>query len=207
MARDSFRRRTVHELEQLPIRETRQLEPPLQYLSEETRLEEPPYRYSLIRDTRNPPQPTRVTYREFDGKRWNVIPIYSITYLIEPMERAAIEANARGDRANALLLIHSLLEILMRSDQVAEYRNEDTFAEVAGKFRRRLIERALPGVDADALHRRILAVNQKRNDVVHSHLVRYGLEPTNERLAPAEFEDWHRTYDDTLHAVFEYLSL
>jgi len=205
--RDNFRRYRVVELEALPTKQARPLTPPLDYLVEEEKVEDLPYRYSLIRDTRPNPIPTRVAYRELVGGHWTIIPVYSISYLIDPMERAAIDANGRGDRVNSLLLLHALLEILMRSDPVAEYGTTDGFAKVAEVFKARLVDRDLPGVDPDTLYDRIRAVNEKRNDVIHSLLVRYGLEGTNARLTQQEFEVWKAAYDDTFGAVSEYVSL
>jgi hypothetical protein len=207
--RDNFHRYSVAQLEAMPgTMPPRRLDPPLDYLLEEVKLEDPPYRYSLVKDTRKPPVVrTRVIYRELIDERWEVVPIYSLSYLIDPMERAAIEANERGDRVTALLLLHGLLEILMRSDPVANYGQGDRFVDVAKEFSRRLADRALPGVDSDALKAGLLAVNEKRNDVIHSLLIRYGLEGTNAKLSHADFEAWKRTYDATLESVMEFVSL
>jgi len=95
----------------------------------------------------------------------------------------------------------------MRADPLGNYRPGDGFAAVAMEFRRRLLERLLPGVDGDALHTRLTALNDKRNDVVHVHLVRDGYAKTNESLSAEDFAEWKQTYEQVLQAVFEYLSL
>lgn len=209
--RDVFRRRTVAELEALPTIGSAQplgLVAPLNSLVEELKIEGLPFRYSLIRDTRRPPMlPTRVAYRRHDGQEWEIVPVSSIGFLIQPMEQAARAANARGDRLTALLLTHALLELMMRADPVAKYRHEDTFGRVLEEFRRRLRERDLPGVDVAALSGRIRAVNDRRNDVLKVQLLRDGYEATLASLTPADFETWMQAYDETLNAVIEFVSL
>jgi len=95
-ARDKFKRYTVKDLEKRPALHSRRLDPPLDLLVEDLKLEEHGYRYSIIRDTRVPANPPRVACRKFDGQRWAIIPMYSITYLIDPSERAAIDANEQA---------------------------------------------------------------------------------------------------------------
>jgi hypothetical protein len=206
MTRDRFRPYSAEELQALPTIEQRQLGPPLDSYVRQLKREEHGYRYSIVWNIKHSEDVTVVLVEELVHCDWRPILSRSIMETIDPSERAAIEAAERGDYVLALLLLHALVEGLMRADPLLRSRERDAFHGVAVAFRRRLLNRIWDPDDADRIFARLRELNDKRNDVIHVYLWRDGLARTNERLAD-QFQVWKKTYDEVLLSVFEYLSL
>jgi len=204
--RDPFKRPTVEELEALPTIRARNLDPPLHLFVIEVKQEEHGYQYCLVRDTRRPEMPARVVVLEHRAGEWTTVHPLSLTRVVDGSERAAMEAADRGNHVLALLLVHAIIEAMMRADPLLRPRDRDGFAGVALAFKRRLIERAIPSIDPEDLHARLTKLNGVRNNVVHLWLGLHGLEGTNERLA-GQFAEWKDTYYRVIIVVMEYMSM
>jgi len=190
---------SLADLAKLPTLAVTRPFPGLDSVVEELKCEKAQYSYSIVRDTASHSViRTRIFYRRLRDNEWLPVNSYSQEFL--PIEREAAEANDRGDRVTALVLLHALVEKAIRADPGADYKTGGTFMNLALQFRRRLEERDLPGVDPEAVYSQLGRLEDHRNEALHG-------EATNSRFTQEDYDHWRNTYETVIDAVMEYVTL
>jgi len=136
--------------------------------------------------------------QRWNGSKWLLAWPPSITRMIEPMEVAARRAMRAGEHVVAALLLHALVEALLRIDPHESCRSADNFWGAARAYRRRLLREGWSQRRADRRIVRVDRLNRLRNKVIHELLPRDGFDATNQRVERGELRKCFRLYADMI---------
>lgn len=128
----------------------------------------------------------------------------NISLIVADNESAVQSALTAANYVQAFLLVHSLIEALVRAflDELGP-DSELSFSALIKKYEARLVEEHYP---SSTFVKELTEFNRRRNRVIHQ-LWRNGFTHTNENLKDAAeaavhlyglFIDWLQTFDDDL---------
>ena len=130
------------------------------------------------------------------------------TFIVQDNEAAAARAIAAGEFIQAYLIVHALIESLLRI--FLKVHEDTTFHALIDRYKRFLEEQKYP---EPTFVKELTEFNRRRNRIVHQ-LWRTGFSFTNRQAEPAAsaavmvyglFIEWLETFEPTIKAVgFKY---